>query len=165
MENIVNTSPFGIYTTLSIKIQGGPVRKLPSEKTRQNAPSVPNLKLRIEGKVAFRFVLYFRRYFFIYGFEVILFLHSNGLRQVTLFDQAVGELTRDSTRRSIEMIEVFTSIKKKVTVSRSYPPPSNLWKKRNERLRVEAVSYRSTNGTRSRKECVINGHTTKAKNN
>ena len=41
----------------------------------------------------------------------------------------------------------------------------NEWKKRNERLNVGGVSIRSRNGAPSRKERVVNDHTTKARNN
>ena len=38
----------------------------------------------------------------------------------------------------------------------------NICKKRNERLNVEGVSFRSRNGAPSRKGRMVNGHTTKA---
>ena len=41
----------------------------------------------------------------------------------------------------------------------------NIRKKRNERLNVESVSIRSTNGAPSRKGRMVNGHTTKESNN
>ena len=40
----------------------------------------------------------------------------------------------------------------------------NICKKRNERLNVEGVSFRSRNGAPSRKGRMVNGHTTKTSN-
>ena len=40
----------------------------------------------------------------------------------------------------------------------------NIWKKRNERPNVGAVSIRIRNGAPSRKGCVVNGQKTKASN-
>ena len=39
-----------------------------------------------------------------------------------------------------------------------------VWKQRNERPNVRGVSIRSRNGAPSRKVCVVNGQTTKARN-
>ncbi|CAM9753044.1 unnamed protein product [Laminaria digitata] len=41
----------------------------------------------------------------------------------------------------------------------------NVWKKLNERPNVGGVSLRSRNGAPSRKGCVVNGQTTKAREN